>query len=105
VKLAAHPRFERRGEDLQTAVQVPLTTLVLGGEADVPTLDGPVGIKIPAGTPSGKTFRLRGRGLPKSGGRGDLLANVTPIIPTRLSARERELFEELQRLSAKTGGA
>jgi len=105
VRLLPHARFERRGDDLQTGVQVPLTTLVLGGEADVPTLDGPVGIKIPAGTGPGKTFRLRGHGLPRSGGRGDLLANVMPIIPTELSDRERELFQEIQRLSAKTGRA
>jgi DnaJ-class molecular chaperone len=95
-----HSLFERRGEDLQTSVQVPLTTLVLGGEAEVPTLDGPVGIKIPEGTAAGRTFRLRGHGLPRrdGGGRGDVLANVTPLIPGGLSDRERELFEEIKRL-------
>jgi curved DNA-binding protein len=100
VRLLPHSVFERKGEDLQAAVQVPFTTLVLGGEAEVPTLDGSVGIKIPEGTASGRTFRLRGHGLPRreGGGRGDLLASVTPLIPSKLSDREHELFEELKRL-------
>jgi DnaJ-class molecular chaperone len=100
VRIAAHPVFERLGEDLQTAVGVPLTTAVLGGEASVPTLEGPVGIKIPAGTSSGQTFRLRGHGLPRreGGGRGDVLANVVVQVPKGLSTREHELFEELKRM-------
>jgi DnaJ-class molecular chaperone len=104
VRIAPHPRFERRGEaDLQTTIQVPLTTAVLGGEAHVPTLDGPVGIKIPPATPVGQTFRLRGHGLPRLGGagaRGDLLATLSVELPKRLSSRQRELFEELRRNGA-----
>lgn len=101
VQIAPHPTFERKGEDLQTSVKVPLTTAVLGGEAEVPTLEGPVGMKIPAGTTVGQTFRLRGKGLPRpesGGGRGDILATLVVDLPKRLSARERELFEELRRL-------
>lgn len=100
VRLLPHSVFDRKGEDLQAAVQVPFTTLVLGGEAEVPTLDGAVGIKIPEGTAAGRTFRLRGHGLPRreGGGRGDLLAIVTPVIPAKLTDREHELFEELKRL-------
>ena len=101
VRIAPHPTFERKGEDLQTSVPVPLTTLVLGGEAQVPTLEGPVGIKVPAGTTVGQTFRLRGKGLPRldsGGGRGDILATLSVDLPKRLSPRERELFEELRRL-------
>ncbi|MCG6924462.1 MAG: J domain-containing protein [Acidobacteria bacterium] len=99
VRIAADPRFERDGDDLKTSVRVPLTTAVLGGEADVETLDGKVGIKIPAGTPVGRVFRLRGQGLPRLGAskaRGDLLASLTVDLPATLSEKQRELFEQLR---------
>jgi DnaJ-class molecular chaperone len=101
VRVLPDARFERKEDDLQTTVSVPLTTAILGGEAQVPTLDGPRAIKVPAGTPSGRTFRLRGLGLPRlaaGGGRGDLLAALTVTLPDKLSAREQELFEELRGL-------
>jgi curved DNA-binding protein len=101
VHVKPHAGFERKGDDLQTTVPVPLSTAVLGGEASVPTLEGPIGIKIPAGTAPGQTFRLRGHGLPRleaGGGRGDLLATVAVQLPGKLSARERQIFEELRRL-------
>jgi DnaJ-class molecular chaperone len=100
VRIPPHPGFVRNGDDLQTAVTIPLTTAVLGGEAQVTTLEGPVGIRIPAGTPAGRVFRLRGQGLPRltGGGRGDLLAQAAVALPEGLSKRERELFEELRRL-------
>jgi DnaJ-class molecular chaperone len=101
VRVRLHPTFTRNGDDLQTTINVPLTTAVLGGEVQVPTLDGPVGIKIPSGTPIGRVFRLRGHGLPRlesGGGRGDLMAQLGVTLPDTLSARERELFEELRRL-------
>jgi curved DNA-binding protein len=100
VRIAPDPTFERKGDDLQTTVRVPLTSAVLGGEAQVRTLEGPVGIKIPPGTPAGQTFRLRGHGLPKLGSpgeRGDLMATLQVELPRTLTARQRELFEELQR--------
>jgi len=101
VKTIPHPLFERKGEDLQVPVTVPLTTAVLGGEVSVPTLDGPVGIKVPAGSRPGRVFRLRNHGLPRleaGGGRGDVLATLGVDLPTTLSDRERELFEELRKL-------
>jgi DnaJ-class molecular chaperone len=100
VRVLPHPQFERRGDDLQVSLSVPLTTAVLGGEAQVPTLDGPVGIKVPPGSPVGRVFRLRGHGLPRleAGGRGDLLAALHVELPASLGPRERELFEELQKL-------
>jgi DnaJ-class molecular chaperone len=101
VKIRPHPRFERKGDDLQATVQVPLTTAVLGGEAQIPTMDGPVGIKIPPGSRPGRTFRLRGHGLPKLEApkeKGDLLAVLGVDLPQDLSDRERELFEELKKL-------
>jgi len=100
VRIAPDPAFERKGDDLATTVRVPLTTAVLGGEAEVPTLDGPVGIKIPAGTPAGQVFRLRGHGLPRleaRGARGDLLATLAVELPRKLSAKQQQLFEDLRR--------
>ena len=98
---AAASGFERKGDDLQTTVQGPLTTAVLGGEAQVPTLDGPIGIKIPPGSRAGRIFRLRGHGLPRleaaAGGRpaGGRWASTSRRTS---SPRERELFEELRSL-------
>ena len=100
VRTRPHPHFERKGDDLETKVSVPLTTAVLGGEAQVPTLEGPVGIKVPPGSPAGRTFRLRGKGLPRldAPGRGDILAALNVELPRDLSDREKEIFEELKRL-------
>jgi DnaJ-class molecular chaperone len=100
VRIAPNPSFERRGDDLQTTVRVSLTAAVLGGEAEVPTLDGKVGIKIPPGTPAGQVFRLRGHGLPRlgeKGARGDLMATLAVDLPRSLTDRQKELFEELRR--------
>jgi curved DNA-binding protein len=100
VRIAPDPTFERKGDDLQTTVHVPLTSAVLGGEAQVRTLEGPVGIKIPAGTPVGQVFRLRGHGLPKLGARGergDMLATLAVDLPRRITDRQKELFEELRK--------
>jgi curved DNA-binding protein len=101
VRVLPHPQLERKGDDLQTTVTVPLTTAVLGGEAVVPTFDGPIGIKIPPGSRAGRTLRLRGHGLPRlesPGEKGDLLAVLAVALPQELSPRERELFEELKSL-------
>lgn len=99
VRVAPDPTFERRGDDLVTTVKVPLTAAVLGGKAEVKTLDGAVEIRIPAGTPAGQVFRLRGHGLPRlgaRGARGDLLVTLGIELPRTLTARQRELFEELR---------
>jgi len=101
VHVHPHPTLERRGDDLATTITVPLTTAVLGGQVDVPTLDGPIGIKVPPESRPGRVFRLRGHGLPRleaKGTRGDLLATLGVSLPTDLTPRERELFEELKRL-------
>jgi curved DNA-binding protein len=96
-----HPVFQRDGDDLRCNVDVDVYTAVLGGEVNVPTLDGDVSLKIPAGTSSGKVFRLRGKGMPaprKSKERGNLLATVQVQVPHKLNARQRELFSELASL-------
>jgi curved DNA-binding protein len=101
ITVKPHPVFERIGEHLRSEVYVDLYTAVLGGQVHVPTLDGDVSLKIPAGTDSGKTFRLRGKGMPNPRNpqqRGDLLATVRVRVPSRLTAKERGLFEELARL-------
>ena len=101
VQIRPHARFERKGDDLQTTVAVPLTTAVLGGIVNVPTLEGQVlELKVPAESRPGRTLRLRGHGLPKLGGsgRGDLLAVIQVELPHELTPRERELFEELRQL-------
>jgi curved DNA-binding protein len=100
VHVLPHPRFETKDDDLYTAVNVPLTTAVLGGEVEVPTLEGPVGIKVPPETPAGRVFRLRGKGLPRAdagGARGDVMATLGVDLPRSLTDREKELFEELKR--------
>jgi DnaJ-class molecular chaperone len=104
VTVAPHPRFERKGADLHVDLPLPVTVAALGGEVSVPTLRGQVTMKIPAETSSGKTFRLRGYGMPhlKGGGAGDELVRVQIVIPTGLSPREKELFEELKKLRAET---
>jgi molecular chaperone DnaJ len=95
-------RFEREGDNLKTDVDVPVTTAVLGGEVEVPTPTGKVALSVPAGTQSGRSFRLRGMGMPKLRGRkderGDLMARARIVAPTNLSDRERELYEELRQI-------
>jgi DnaJ-class molecular chaperone len=77
VRIAPHPSLKPEGADLRADISIPLEDAVLGGTARVPTLDGVVELKIPTGTSSGRTFRLKGKGLPKKeGGEGDLLARV-----------------------------
>jgi DnaJ-class molecular chaperone len=102
VRIRPHPQFERRGDDLHTSVTVKLTAAVLGGEVEVPTLEGNrVGIKVPPGSRPGRIFRLRGQGLPRleqPGTRGDLMAALTVDWAGDVSPRARELFEELKTL-------
>jgi len=96
------PQFERSGDNLKTDVEVPLYDAMLGGEAVVRTPTGQVVLTIPPETQTGKTFRLRGQGMPKlkstRNERGDLLAQVRVTLPASLSAKERALFKELQEL-------
>jgi len=99
VEVQPKPGFERRGDDLATEVRVGMAEATLGAEVSVPTLEGPVTMKIPAGTQPGAVMRLRGRGMPALRGRGvgDQLVTVRVEIPTRLSPRQRTLIEEYQR--------
>jgi curved DNA-binding protein len=101
VNVEDDPRFERKGDDIYTDVPLDLVTAVLGGEVTIPTLTGNVVLTIPPGTQPGQTFRLTGRGMPHLRNperHGDLFARMKVRIPRKLSQRQRELFEELQRL-------
>ena len=92
-----NPELIRDGNDLIHNLNLTVTTCILGGEVEVPTIDGRAKIKIPAGTHAGKVFRLRGKGLPDVNGygRGDILIVVDITIPDSLNSKERKLVEEL----------
>ena len=101
ITVRPHPRYDRKGDDLYTDVEVALTTPVLGGEVEVQALDKKVALRLPAGTQNGQTFRLTGLGMPKlsqADKRGDLFARVKVRLPQSAGERERELFEELKNL-------
>jgi molecular chaperone DnaJ len=100
ITVKPHKLFERKGDDLLVSIGVPLTVAVLGGEVKVPTLTGRLALKIPAETANGKAFRLAKQGMPHLGGsgNGDLIATVSVELPQKLSAEERELFNQLSQL-------
>jgi DnaJ-class molecular chaperone len=99
ITVRPHGLFDRRDDDLTCDVTIPLTTAVLGGEVQVPTIKGgKVALKIPTETQNSQTFRLGGLGMPRSGsGHGDMFARLKVTLPTRLTARQRELFEQIAR--------
>jgi len=103
IEVSRHPVFERHDNDILTKVSVSLSKAILGSEIEVPTLDGRVRMKIPAGTQSGKIFRLKEKGIPDVHGRGqgDELIRVNVEIPSRLTAEQRRLIEEFARLSGE----
>jgi DnaJ-class molecular chaperone len=103
IKQRPHPQFERRGNDLLVEVPVPVWTAALGGEVDLRTLTGGGAFTIPPETQNGKTFRLRGQGMPIHGasGRGDLLAKVKLVMPERLSDSQKEIFRQLRDVAEK----
>jgi curved DNA-binding protein len=102
IRTTPHGQFERKGRDLYTRVPIPLTTAVLGGEADVQTLGGKsLRLKIPPATQNAQVFRLKGHGMPvagKSDEHGDLYATVDVQLPRDLTAEQRKHFEALQKL-------
>ena len=94
--------YERRGDDLIVQVPVSFTTAALGGKVEVPTPDGPVTLKIPAGSEDGKLIRIKGRGAPRvnGSGKGDVLARVRIQVPKRVNKKEKDLLEQLQELGS-----
>ena len=104
VRLQPHALFERDGNDLRTKVAVPLTTAVLGGEGNVPTMTGSVRLKIPETTQNGQVFRLKGHGMPvigKADQRGDLYAVAEIQLPRSLTKEQRQHYEALQRIEKR----
>ncbi|HUG32116.1 MAG TPA: molecular chaperone DnaJ [Acidimicrobiia bacterium] len=96
IRVAPSSRFGRKNNDLTLKIPITYTEAVLGTKIDVPTLNGGVKVKIPPGTPSGKTFRVRGKGIsPDRGRQGDLLVTVEVAVPKKLSKDEKKLLEEL----------
>ena len=107
VHILPDSRFTREGQTLRTKLEVPLATAMLGGEVRVTTPDGRgLMLRIPPETPNGKSFRLRGQGMPQLGQpdtRGDLFAEVSVVLPTDLSDEQRRLFEAFARSIGYTG--
>jgi len=106
IRVAEHTMFRRDGIDVHSDHTITFTQAALGAVIDLPTLDGPVKMRIPEGTQPGRVFRIRGRGVPQSAGknaqRGDHLVHVQVAVPTELTPRQRELIEELSRVSGET---
>ncbi|PWG61671.1 molecular chaperone DnaJ [Sediminicurvatus halobius] len=97
IAVREHPIFKRDGADLRCEIPVSFPTAALGGDLEVPTLDGRVNLRVPPGTQSGKIFRIRGKGVTpvRGGAPGDLLCRVNVETPVNLTARQKELLEEL----------
>ena len=101
IKVKSDGQFERDGDNLKTTIPVDLYTALLGGEADVSTIDRTVKLTIPPETANGKQFRLRGLGMPKLKNpeeRGNLIATLDVQLPTNLNEEEKELFQKLRSL-------
>jgi molecular chaperone DnaJ len=98
IDVQEHAFFQRDGNDLLCEIPLQFTTLALGGQITVPTLDGHASLAVPEGTESGAVFRVRGRGMPDvtgRGNRGDLLVTVKVLTPKKLTKEQRKLLEQL----------
>jgi DnaJ-class molecular chaperone len=108
IRVAEHATFRREGLDVHSEHAITFAQAALGAVIDLPTLDGPVKMRVPAGTQPGRMFRVRGRGIPQASGknapRGDHLVHVQVEVPTELTARQRELIEELARTAGEDAG-
>jgi molecular chaperone DnaJ len=103
VRVAPHGIFRRKDADLILDLPVTYAEAALGANVQVPTLNGEVTLKIPAGTTAGRTFRVRGKGVPKAkGGAGDLLVTVQVDVPAKLSKEERDLLRKLQEVQKES---
>ncbi|NSW86416.1 MAG: DnaJ domain-containing protein [Syntrophobacteraceae bacterium] len=101
IEIEPHPVYRLSGRDITVDLPVTPWEAVLGAEVQIKTPSGPVTLKVPPGTQSGRKLRLRGRGMPNPRGEpGDLFAVVNIMVPTRLSKREKDLYEELQKASS-----
>ena len=102
--MAPHALFHREGTNIHCRVPLPMTVAALGGGIEVPTLDGQrAKVAVPAGTQTGKQFRLRGKGMPvmRGNGHGDMLVQVMVETPVNLTKRQRELLQEFEKAGSK----
>ena len=102
VHVSSHKLFGRKGSDLTLTLPITFAEAALGANVEVPTLNGPVTLKIPSGTQPGRTFRVRGKGAPKKGGQGDLLVTVNVEVPQRLSRDEKHLLKQLKEMDRES---
>ena len=107
VQLKPHPVFQREGADLHCEMPISFTTAALGGEIEIPTLDGQAKIKIPTETQTGQVFRLRNKGIRPVRGSvtGDLYCHVVLETPVKLTARQKELLREFEAINQKDPAA
>jgi molecular chaperone DnaJ len=100
IHIKEHKIFQREGDDLYCEVPIPFSVAALGGEIDVPTLEGGAHLKVPVGTQSGQTFKLRAKGVTNINGRGrgDLFARLIVEVPSRLNPQQRRKLEEFAAL-------
>ena len=106
IYIKPHPVFQRDGDDLHCEIPISFAKAALGGDVEVPTLNGKASFTIPEGTQSGKTFRLRGKGIKgvRSGYPGDLFCHVVVETPVKLTERQKELLQEFEQ-SMTAGGS
>lgn len=105
VNVSAHPKFRREGADVISELEVPFSQAILGGIATVDTVDGQVKLKIPEGTQPGAVIRIKGKGIPHVGGksRGDHYVRIKITIPKKLKGQQKQLIEEFEKESKKSG--
>ncbi len=106
IHLKPHPVFKRDHNDLHCEMPISFTTAALGGDIEIPTLDGYAKVKVPTGTQTGQMFRLRGKGIKgvRSSGHGDLICHVAVETPVNLTPRQKELLAELEAINQKDAG-
>ncbi len=101
IDIKEHPVFVRRGNDIYCAMSITFPQAVMGAEIEVPTLEGTANLKIPPGTPSGKAFHMRGKGIPRLGshGKGDEVVVVNLEVPKQITPRQKDLLEEFAQIN------
>ena len=106
VNVRSDSRFSRKGANLLTDIAVNLLDAVLGCEVEVPTITGRVALQIPMGTQNGRSFKIRGKGLPMGDSKqfGDLYATINVRLPESLSDEERQLYKQLRDIRSATSG-
>jgi molecular chaperone DnaJ len=105
ITVKPHPVFKRHGNDLICEEPLSIYQATLGAEIEVPSIDGKSSLRIPEGTQTGTSFRLRGKGMPdvRGRGRGDQYVRVRVVTPTKLSENEKELFREIAKIQGEDG--